>query len=143
MIVLDCSAAVGIVMGTDEGRAFGILLESEADAEIVSSQLFLVEMASAFRKYVKAGLIDRRAALDRMDKATRLVDRFVAVSEHYREAFTEALRLDRSPYDMIYLTLARRNAATLYTLDRNLMRVCEREGVDCVHEIRLDQGGTD
>ena len=35
-------------------------------------------------------------------------------------------------YDMLYFVLARRNAATLFTLDRKLQQLCLDNGVDCV-----------
>ena len=37
-----------------------------------------------------------------------------------------------SVYDMLYFVLARRNAATLFTLDRKLQQLCLDNGVDCV-----------
>lgn len=107
----------------------------ESGEKVLSSQLFLIELGSVFRKYVKSGIADQRTANMCLERAVDLVDHFVAISENYLEAFSESLRLDRLPYDMLYFTLARRNAATLYTLDRNLMRLCECEGVDCIHEI--------
>jgi predicted nucleic acid-binding protein len=62
-----------------------------------------------------------------------LVDYYVDVSENHVEAFAESLRLEHSAYDLLYSTLARRNGATLFTLDRKLIELCRREGVNCVH----------
>lgn len=36
---------------------------------------------------------------------------------------------------MFYFMLARRLGATLFTLDRKLMALCEENGVDCVGEV--------
>ena len=44
----------------------------------------------------------------------------------------EAMRLRHPVYDMLYFVLARRNAATLFTLDRKLQQLCLDNGVDCV-----------
>ena len=48
------------------------------------------------------------------------------------EATKEAMRLRHPVYDMLYFVLARRNAATLFTLDRKLQQLCLDNGVDCV-----------
>jgi predicted nucleic acid-binding protein len=49
-----------------------------------------------------------------------LVDEFVPVSENNLEALNEAIRLDYSAYDILYLTLAMRTGAILLTLDKPL-----------------------
>ncbi|MDR2587673.1 MAG: type II toxin-antitoxin system VapC family toxin [Coriobacteriales bacterium] len=133
MIVLDCCAAVALILGTSEGKSLEALMER--DEEIISSSLLLAELASALRKYVKAGAMAPERATWSIRELGSLVDRFVDVSENHVESFCEALRLDHSPYDLFYFTLARRNGATLCTLDHSLMRLCEREGVDCIHEL--------
>lgn len=51
------------------------------------------------------------------------------------EALTEAVRLRRPVYDMVYFVLARRLGATLFTLDKRLQALCIDNGVNCV---RLD-----
>ena len=50
----------------------------------------------------------------------------------WKMAFSEAVRLNHPVYDMLYFVLARRNAATLFTLDRKLQQLCLDNGVDCV-----------
>jgi predicted nucleic acid-binding protein len=64
-----------------------------------------------------------------------LVNRFIDLSENYVEAFSESLKYDHSPYDMVYLTPVRRNAAALLTLDKTLIGLCEQLKVDCVHPV--------
>ena len=133
MIVLDCSAAVNIVRGTVEGDTLkSLILTNE---EVISSDLFYIELASAFSKYVKAGFIGADLANTYMQCALRLVDRFVPLVENYVEAFHESIRLNHSVYDLLYLTLARRNAATLLTLDTKLTTLCETQGIDCIHTV--------
>jgi predicted nucleic acid-binding protein len=133
MIVLDCCAAVAMILGTPDGKSLEALIER--DEEIVSSSLLLAELGSALRKYVRAGAISQERALWGIREIDSVIDRFVDTSENYVESFGEALRLEYSPYDLFYLTLARRNGAALCTLDRALMGLCAREGVDCIHEL--------
>jgi predicted nucleic acid-binding protein len=131
MIVLDSSAAVAIVMETGDGQAITELMLS--GEEVVSPQLFLAEISSALSKYVRSGYLNKKAALELQAQAVMLVDRFIDLSENYVEAMSEGMRLSHSVYDMLYLTLARRHGATLFTLDKALMRLCEKQGVDCLH----------
>ena len=131
MIVLDCSAAVEIARKTSEGNSLRLLIEK--DEPIISSELLFIEAASAFSKYVKSGSLDANAALRYLQATAVLVNRLIPIHENYVEAFHESLRLNHSVYDMLYLTLARRNGATLITLDDKLMKICEEQGVDCVN----------
>lgn len=135
MIVLDCSAAVEMVRGTELGGAFRqLLLEGE---RAISTELFEAEVRNVFWKYARAGwCTPDRARLLACD-ATALVDEFIGIGENAAESLGEALRQDHSVYDMFYVTLARRNAATLLTADRRLMGLCERMGVECVAEVPL------
>ena len=74
MIVLDCSAAVDMVRETEAGRALRqLMLEGE---EVISSQLFLIEVSNAFWKYHKAGLLDEKTVCANIEKAIALVDEF-------------------------------------------------------------------
>ena len=50
----------------------------------------------------------------------------------YRESFKLGCMLDHSVYDMIYLVLARRNNATLLTMDQRLVASAEKAGVNTV-----------
>jgi predicted nucleic acid-binding protein len=133
MIVLDSSAGVSMVRKTEEGSAFLWLLLPEE--KVIASELYYAEIASALGKYVKAGTMSEAEAHEYRRDAIELVDEFIPISENYIEAFHESLRLNHSVYDLLYLTLARRNAATLFSLDSKLIKLCEDLGVDCVHKV--------
>ena len=49
--------------------------------------------------------------------------------ELYRDAFALSCDTQRSAYDMLYLALARRDGATLVTLDAALKKEAERQGI--------------
>jgi predicted nucleic acid-binding protein len=133
MIVLDCSAAVAIALQTEEGKMFRSFMKIEEP--VVSPLLFYAELINVMSKYVKAGRFTASEAQKYAEKTVGLIDEFVNLSENYAEALAEGLNLGHSTYDMFYFTLARRNAATLFTLDRKLVKLCEEHGVDCVHII--------
>jgi predicted nucleic acid-binding protein len=67
-----------------------------------------------------------------LELSENLVDEFIPISENNLEALNEAIRLDCSAYDMLYLTLARRTGAILLTLDGQLNKIAEKEGIETV-----------
>lgn len=135
MIVLDACAALGIVRQTEEGKALFALLRPEE--AIASTTLIRAELASALWQHVRAGSYSVADAKILLSRALALVTDWHDTDENCVEALTEAARLGHSPYDMFYLTLARRLGATLFTLDKKLARLCDEQGVDVVYQVKL------
>lgn len=135
MIVLDCSAAVEMVRKTSRGCGFRSLMLK--DEKVITSELLKAEVRNAFWKYVRAGLLDVAQAEVLVEKALDLVDEFVPLEDNAAESFAEAVRQNHPVYDLCYLTLARRNAATLLTADTRLVALCERMGVNCTCEMEI------
>jgi predicted nucleic acid-binding protein len=133
---MDCDAAIGITLGTQDGEALrGLMIKNE---EIISTSYLHAELASALTKYVRAGLMDKDESVLNLKAAADLVHTFIPLEENITEAMIEGIRLGHSPYDMLYFTLARRNGATLYTLDRKLIDLCDKERIDCIYIYDLD-----
>lgn len=135
MIVLDCSAAVDMARMSERGRALAALLIPEE--EVIAPTWFRVEVRNAFWKYVHAGMLSEEEATARVHLAEALVTTFVSEDDYLDESFAEAARHDHPFYDMVYLCLTRRNAATLFTTDKKLMRTCIQAKVNCVEEVDL------
>lgn len=129
MIVLDCSAAVAIMRDTAEGRAFRLLMEK--GEMVIAPELFFAELGNALWKYARIGEVKGTQVKALFKRCASMVDRFYADGDLSVEAVSEAIRLDHSVYDMLYLVLARRMGATLFTLDRRLQALCMRQGVEC------------
>lgn len=130
MIVLDGSAAVDMARETSEGLALAqLLLDGE---KVISHDLFSSEVCNAFWKYHHVSKLTRDEVLEYVAKATSLVDEFCGTKDLLREALIEAIRLDYPVYDLLYLVLARREGATLFTLDQKLQNLCLDNGVNCV-----------
>ena len=111
--VLDASAAVRRVMDPDS-----IFRTALAEADLViAPELIVVEVCSAFRKYVRARVLSRNAAEHSIEKALALVDKLQPLRELVPEVLELAARTDSSVYDLFYLSLARRTGATLLTAD--------------------------
>lgn len=135
MIVLDVNAAVAIAKGTEEGMALrGLMLDGE---KVAAPHLFITELGNVVWKYVMAGELTEEGAYCLLERSLGLVDCFVSAEELLVEAIHEAIRHERPVCDMLYLVLARRNSATLATLDKCLCQVCAASGVNCVEPVRL------
>ena len=130
MIVMDANAALAIALGTDYGRALGDLRLQ--DERIVAPTLFHAEVAHAIGKYVRGGYLAVEEAVDVARDAVALVDEFSDDGTLWAEAMTESARLGHSSYDLFYLVLARRLAATLFTVDRKLQALCAANGVNAL-----------
>lgn len=132
MIVLDCSAVYEIVRATPAGVAFrGLMGRGEL---VVSSTLLHAELADVFGRLVEEGHLEGRAASCLVSEALGLVDAFIGPEDYYQEALSESLRLGVSAFDLFYALLARRLGATLFTARRELVKLCEDNGIDCIHD---------
>ena len=130
MLVLDSSAAVELLFERPKSAALRAL--SYRGERVIAPELYLAEVTHVIEKYVRGRYIDAASGVILLEKALHLVDDVIPMSELVQEAFTESLRLGLSSYDIFYLVLARRNAATLCTLDRRLQHLCLENGVNCV-----------
>jgi predicted nucleic acid-binding protein len=130
IVVLDSSAAVEIVLKREKGALFKGLLE--ASGRIITSEFFKVEVANVARKYYKGKYIQKDECLKLLTLSKGLVDEFVSIENDHCEALHEAIRLDYSVYDMLYLILARRHEAVLLTCDGPLNTIAEKEGIRTV-----------
>lgn len=131
MIVLDCNAAIAVAQGTPEGEALAALMLDGERA--IAPQLFVAELTHVVAKYVRGGFLSREEGLRMGRAAFDLVDEFIPVEPFWEEVCAESVRLQHSAYDLFYLTLARRTASTLFTLDKQLQSLCLDNGVECVH----------
>ena len=130
-VVLDANVAMAIVKGEEEGLAIkSLILEGE---EVVAPDLFRLEVASSVWKYVHAGYMDRKDATAYCMAACDLPTRYVRQNDFVPQVLHMAMRIEHSVYDSTYLVLAQMLGATLATLDRRLVNLCEQEGIDCVH----------
>ena len=130
MIVLDANAAVAMVLGTEEGDALRMLmLEGE---KAIAPDLFCSEVSNVFWQYRRSDKLGEDEARLASEYALSLVDEMRPAAPLMVEALNEAMRLEHPVYDMLYFVLARREGATLLTLDKKLVGLCQENGVNCV-----------
>lgn len=119
MIVLDASAILELLLGTDRGREVS---ERIADPTISLHVPHLadVEVLQALRRYVQEGELDADSASEALGNL-----RALDLERHAHEPLLErawALRLNLTAYDAIYLALAEALDTVLLTCDGKLAR---------------------
>lgn len=138
MIVLDASAGCALTLDHPKAEALrGLMLEGE---KIVAPELYLSEVIHVMQKLVRGNRITVKDAGEYAREAVSLVDEFVPMSGLYQEVLSESIRLSHSSYDLFYFVLARRNAATLFTMDRRLIQLAVRNGLSCAFEAEVAPG---
>jgi len=130
MIVLDCSAAMAIVLNHAEGDVFNAQMEDYE--EVVAPDIFCLELCNALKKHVSADQFDIEDATKLLSRGICLVDRFCDSRELIQDVLRESVRLDHPAYDVAYLLLAKRCMATVFTLDHKLANLCRENGVSCI-----------
>ncbi len=126
-VVLDTSAAVELILGRTDAAFIKEILTG--CSKVISSDLYIAETTNVFWKYVKAGQLIKEDAVTAIELSHQLVDEYYDMKSFSIECLSEALRLNHSTYDMLYLTLAKRTGAGLLTLDKRLNNLAQGEGI--------------
>jgi predicted nucleic acid-binding protein len=124
---MDASAAIEILLNRPDGDR--LVRSLEAAHEVIAPDFLFVETANALGKshrFQKLPLTICHRALEELE---RMIKRAVPAQELYRDAFALARASQRSAYDMLYLALAKRETATLVTLDAALKKEAGRHGI--------------
>ena len=127
-VVIDASAAFEIAFKGKKYDHYREILENAE--EVIAPPLFQNEITNTLWLYAKAGYVDMQNAKMTLAYIFQLVDSYENTADCSLEILHEAARLGHSTYDMSYLILARRNASTLLTVDRKLIKLCQDCGVD-------------
>ncbi|HDQ13787.1 MAG TPA: PIN domain-containing protein [Sediminispirochaeta sp.] len=126
--VLDTSAGIALALGTKKASGFSDYIEKASS--VITSELYKAEAGNVLWKYCRAGLLTKEEALQRLSYSMELIDEFVDIEAYQKEVLTEAIRLNHSVYDLLYLTLARRHGAVLLTLDEGLKKLARRSDIE-------------
>jgi predicted nucleic acid-binding protein len=126
--VLDSNAAIEIVLKREKWKALRNIIE--VSEKTISTEFFRIEVANIINNYYQGKYIKKADCPKILEMAENLVDEFIPIKDDYLEALKEAVRLDYSAYDMLYLALARRMGAMLVTLDHPLNLIAKKEGIE-------------
>jgi predicted nucleic acid-binding protein len=122
--VLDASAAVRLILG--DPAAAAVAEQIREAAHVIAPELMLSEVANSLWKLQRADLLADLDPLQLLADARDLVDRVEPDRHLQAEALALACHHDHPVYDCLYLALARREAATLISVDRRLQQLAER-----------------
>ena len=126
-IILDASAAVDLALdGKHEERLARVLADASAR---LAPEILLPEVANALWKYHRFEGLEETTCHRALELAAGLIDGLVSNAELAQEALSLSIAARIPVYDMFYLALARREDATLLTLDRALAKEAVRQGV--------------
>lgn len=126
--VLDTCAAFDIAFQGYNSEKYRKLIDKAE--RILAPTLYEVEVTNVMIKNIRSQKIDLPNAKIMLTKILQFVDIYTDTAELSIEALHESMRLNHSCYDLFYLILARRNGATLLTLDEKLKRLAIDCGVD-------------
>ncbi len=129
-VVLDASAGIEITLNREKAVKFVTILENATS--VITTDLYKAETCNVIWKYCEAGLITKEKGIKILELCNNLVDEYVDISSIYEEALMESLRLHHPIYDLLYFLTARRNAATLLTLNKKLNELAKANGLEIV-----------
>ncbi len=123
---LDASAAIELVLNRQHAETIEALL---LDAEyVLAPDVYVSEVTNALWKYSRSRAPSTLSTAI-VEDAVGIPDDLVESRTLFREAFAMAVEQSHPVYDCLYLVVARRNVATLVTLDGKLASLADRLGV--------------
>jgi len=127
VIVVDASAVLEVLLGTEAGRRAEDRL-FDRDAALHAPHLLDVEVAQVLRRYAAAGEIKPGRAAEALDDLAGL-----PITRHEHVVLLPRiwqLRHNATAYDAAYLALAEVLDATLITRDAKLARAAGRTRIE-------------
>lgn len=115
--VLDASAAIEMILARSAADELSQLV-SEAEL-VLAPDLYIAEVANALWKHASASG-NSSSYQELLDDAVALADDVVDSVSLYREAFALSTKHQHPVYDALYIVVARRNNATILTVDQRL-----------------------
>ena len=119
MTVLDASAVVELLLGTERGRAVAARI-ADPQLGLDAPHLLEVEVAQALRRLVSSGDVDEETAAVALDDLVSLdIERH---SHEWLLGRVWMLRDSLTAYDAVYVALAEALDTTVLTCDARLRR---------------------
>lgn len=126
-IVLDTSAAVAYALKRKGWDAIDSILTRSSWVE--TPDLFMPEAANALWREHHFGSLGREQCETALEGIADLPDAFIPGLLLYKEAFAFAALAERPAYDMFFIVLARRQSATLVSLDKRLLTFAAKHDI--------------
>jgi predicted nucleic acid-binding protein len=130
IVVLDASAGIEIALGRKNAVEFHSYLNDAS--QVITSDLYKAEIGNVIWKYVKANLLAKEKSIQVFQYCRDIIDEYIDISVNIEESINESIRLEHPIYDLLYLTLARRNGAILLSLDKKLNELAKKNGIQII-----------
>ncbi len=125
--VLDTSAGFELLTATTSGSAVRRMLQ---DVELtIAPDLYISEMTNVCWKAVERKELSFEQAVSGLRFSLSIVDVIKPSREIAVEALHEARTHGHSAYDLMYLIAARREGASLVTLDKGMSTLAKKMGI--------------
>lgn len=123
-LVLDTSSAVEFILNRPNAPAIESYLYNAN--RVITPELYVAELANVLWKYVHFKQMSKVKASNFLELALELPDEIMPGKEFAAEAFSMACVSQHSAYDLFFILLARRNNATVLTLDTKLAKLAKQ-----------------
>jgi predicted nucleic acid-binding protein len=130
ILVLDASAATTVALGLPHAPTF--LQAIRAAERVIAPDIFVAEVTNALWKIAVFRKEEPETCARALQRALRLPGELVACTGLADEVLATARQARHPAYDLFYLVLARRQAATLASLDRKLLTMARRMKVSAI-----------
>jgi len=127
ILVMDTSAAAGIILGRQQAAEMGARV-AESDW-VIAPTLYIAEITNVFWKYYRFADLTMEQCETAIDRAVELIDDFFHEKALYREAFAMACLTQQPVYDMFFLVLAWRTNGFILTLDEALHHAAKKNAI--------------
>lgn len=133
--IIDANVGIKRFIADPLTPKVNLLLEhlNFAKTEIYIPELFYIETANIFWKYVRAGMYEFREVQADLATLKTFPLRVVSMAELMEEAVNIAVAYNISAYDASYIALSQRVNAPLLTLDRRLVNTL----INSPYDVRL------
>jgi predicted nucleic acid-binding protein len=134
LLVLDCTVTVPWYLTDEANGLTERLFAGLGQATYIVPVLWRLEFISAMRAAHRRG----RIPVERLDAIFQQAGLLPLAQQHLTldvvQVASGCERYGLTPYDYVYLALAREHAAPLATMDGALVRACQRAGVPVLTE---------
>lgn len=129
IVVLDASAAIELLL---KRAASPVIKEALDRADyIIVPDLYIAEVSNAIWK-IETAVGNKILSQELLGDAVALPDEIITSTDLYQEAYAFSMKNGHPVYDSLYAIAARRNGATLLTMDRRLAQIAFAEGLSVI-----------
>jgi predicted nucleic acid-binding protein len=135
IVVLDASGAAEIAAKTQNGVDFiNILMRADF---VLAPDLYVSEISNVMWKIGRRNKKDTDTFMEMANDCIDFIDEYVSAKELWKEALRAAQEYNHPVYDMLYAILAKRNDATVITMDTRLRDICTKMSVRCDFPVKV------